>query len=101
MGVVILPGRNVKKERRDRTKVCPDLSRDGTNRMRCSLIVCCRVASFNRGVFIKRVEKDERALPRATKSTWEGIHISRCLGVEKMPFAYAKCVRRKGMLISS
>ena len=52
--------------------------------MRCSLIVCCRVASFSRGVFIKKLEKDERGLPRATKSTWEGIHILRCLGVEKM-----------------
>ena len=49
------------------------------------LIVCCRVASFNRDVFIKKLEKDERALPRATKSTWEEIHISRCLGVEEAP----------------
>ena len=81
----VLPGRNVKRKRKDRTKVCPNWSWNGTNRMRCSLIVYCRVASFSRDVVIKSRKKGERALPRATKGTWEEIHISHCLGVKEAP----------------
>ena len=36
-------------------------------------------------VFLKSRKGGERALPRATKGTWEEIHISRCLGVEEAP----------------
>ena len=63
--------------------------------MRCSLIVCCRVASFSRDVIIKSRKEGERALPRATKGTWEEIHISRCLGVEEGPLL-TQNVRKKG-----
>ena len=61
--------------------------------MRCRSIVCYRVASFSRDVIIKSRKKGERAVPRATKGTWEDIHISRCLGVEEGPLLtqiYAK-----------
>ena len=65
------------------------------------LIVCCRVASFNRGVFVKRLEKDERALPRAYKEHMGGHSYFTLFRSGKSALAYANGIRRKGMLILS
>ena len=92
-----------KKERRDRTKVYPDLRSGWEKQNAVQINSMLQGSTFVAEVFYERgLKKDEGVLPRAYREHMGGhSYFSMFLGVEKLPLHTQKVCGKRGMLILS